>query len=75
MPFGGPAVPLLFLHGDRDRVVPIAAGREAYDAAPFPKRFVRIACGRHGEYLHSGDARYADVSVQVRAFLAVNLST
>ena len=74
-PFGGPAVPLLFLHGDRDREVPLTAGREAYDAAPFPKRFVRIVGGRHGEYLHFGDAEYARVSGELRSFLDMSLST
>jgi fermentation-respiration switch protein FrsA (DUF1100 family) len=31
--------PILFLHGERDRVVPIRFGRALFDAAPEPKEF------------------------------------
>src|SRR5215470_6129911 len=31
--------PILFLHGERDRVVPIRFGRALFDAAPQPKEF------------------------------------
>ncbi|MBM2619993.1 alpha/beta hydrolase [Actinoplanes sp. LDG1-06] len=71
--FGGPPAALLFLHGDRDRVVPIRAGRDAYALAPSPKQFVTLRGARHGEFLKPGDPRYARVSGQILDFLAANV--
>ena len=68
-PFGGPATPVLFIHGDRDRVVPLAAGRAAYAALPWPKRFVTIRGAGHGRYLRPGDPAYPRVSRLILAFL------
>ncbi len=71
---GGPPAALLFLHGDRDRVVPLRAGREAYALTPFrTRRFVTIRGARHGEFLRPGDPRYARISGQVLAFLRENV--
>jgi fermentation-respiration switch protein FrsA (DUF1100 family) len=39
--------PVLIVHGDRDRVVPIASGQALYRLITSPKRFVRIAGGGH----------------------------
>src|SRR5262245_13717609 len=39
--------PVLILHGDRDKVVPIASGQMLYKLITSPKRFVRIAGGGH----------------------------
>jgi dienelactone hydrolase len=71
--FGGPAVPVLFLHGDRDRTVPIAAGRAAYRALPWPKRFVPLAGEGHGQYLNPGDSGYPRASALILEFLRANL--
>lgn len=72
--YGGPAAPLLFLHGDRDRVVPLRAGRDAFTSAPFPsKHFVTLHGARHGEFLRPGDARYARVSRRILTFLQANV--
>jgi dienelactone hydrolase len=71
--FGGPAAPMLFLHGDRDRVVPIAAGREAYRAVPWPKRFVTLAGEGHGPYLNPRDPAYPRASALILQFLRSNL--
>lgn len=69
-PFGGPATPVLFLHGDRDRVVPIEAGRRAYAAVPWPgKRFVTMPGEGHGQYLNPGDDSYPRASELILAFL------
>lgn len=57
-------VPLLILHGERDRVVPIALGERLYALANEPKRFVRFPAGGHTD-LDSYGALAA-----VRAFLA-----
>ncbi len=67
--FGEPVAPLLFLHGDRDRVVPIEAGVQAYASAPAPKQFVTVGGARHGEFLNPGDGRYPRVSGRILAFL------
>lgn len=39
--------PMLFLHGSDDEVVPIAEGRQLFDAARTDKRFVEIRGGGH----------------------------
>ncbi len=43
--------PLLVLHGDADRNVPIAQGERLFQLAPEPKRFIRIEGGEHGDNL------------------------
>jgi fermentation-respiration switch protein FrsA (DUF1100 family) len=48
-------VPLLIIHGERDRVVPIAQGRAIFEAAPEPKRFhVLEQAGHNDTYLAGG---------------------
>jgi fermentation-respiration switch protein FrsA (DUF1100 family) len=39
--------PVLMIHGERDRVVPIRFGERLYELAPGPKRFVRLSDGGH----------------------------
>lgn len=73
--FGGPATPVLFLHGDRDRVVPIGAGRQAYAAVPWEKRFVTMNGHGHGEYLKPGDPGYPHASSLILDFLETHLPT
>ncbi|MEM1300777.1 MAG: alpha/beta fold hydrolase [Pseudomonadota bacterium] len=41
--------PLLILHGDADRIVPISEGRKLFDAANEPKEFVTYPGGRHND--------------------------
>ena len=70
VPMGGPPVATLFVHGDRDPVVPIAAGRAAYAQVPWPsKRFVTIRHEGHGQYLHPGDAAYGRTQAVILEFL------
>jgi uncharacterized protein len=61
---GKVTAPLLFLHGARDWVAPIALGERLYALANEPKRFVRFSDGGH-EDLDLYGAQNA-----VRAFLA-----
>ena len=70
-PFGGSPVPVLFVHGDLDRVVPLAAGRAAYAALParWPKTFLVVPGGRHGDYLNPGNPAYPRVSSAILDFL------
>jgi prepilin-type processing-associated H-X9-DG protein len=46
-PLSGPAVPLLFVHGKRDRTVAYADGHAAYDAVTWPKAFLTVTDGGH----------------------------
>ncbi len=46
---GGYHGPLLQIHGDRDRIVPIACARRLFDAANEPKRWVIIPGGDHND--------------------------
>ncbi len=46
--------PVLVLHGDRDRVVPIALGERLFAVAPEPKRFVRLSGVDHVSALEAG---------------------
>src|SRR5439155_22437122 len=39
--------PLLVSHGEADEVVPLKQGRQLFEAAPGPKRFVTVRGGRH----------------------------
>jgi hypothetical protein len=50
----GVEAPLLVVHGDRDEVIPFAQGAAVFAAAREPKRFVRIAGGRHNDLWERG---------------------
>ncbi|MGD8815702.1 MAG: alpha/beta hydrolase [Acidobacteriota bacterium] len=52
--------PLLVIHGDRDEVIPIIYGREVYEAAAEPKRFVELAGVGHNDVLSAGGPDYLD---------------
>lgn len=57
----GRAVPLLFVHGDDDPIVPYRAGRAAHDGAPRPKAFVTLVGAGHIEPYFGGAAPAAEV--------------
>jgi len=59
--------PLLFFHGDRDEVVPLALGRRLFDAAPEPKRFVTIRGAGHNDTVPVGGSAYLE---RIRSFFA-----
>ncbi|MGH6841545.1 MAG: alpha/beta hydrolase [Methylocella sp.] len=44
---GGVRIPVLFLHGDDDDVVPIRLARRLFDLANEPKTFMRVTGGKH----------------------------
>ncbi|MFI5889143.1 alpha/beta hydrolase family protein [Actinoplanes sp. NPDC051513] len=46
-PLTGPAAPLLFVHGKRDRTVDYADGHAVYDAVTWPKAFLTFPAGGH----------------------------
>src|SRR5262249_19731480 len=45
--FTGPTAPLLFVHGDRDALVPFSTGLNAYDRVSWPKCFVTLSGEGH----------------------------
>ncbi|MCA2213436.1 alpha/beta hydrolase family protein [Jidongwangia harbinensis] len=46
-PFTGPAAPLLFVHGKRDKTVRYADGLAAYRAVPWPRAMMAVTEGGH----------------------------
>ncbi|HUL89243.1 MAG TPA: alpha/beta hydrolase, partial [Pseudolabrys sp.] len=56
--------PLLMLHGEQDRVVPIAFGERLFNLAREPKRMVRFPLGGHVDLDDHGAAE------EVKAFLS-----
>jgi hypothetical protein len=55
---GALAMPKLFVHGTRDRVVPIELGRELFEAAADPKRFLAIEGAGHHDIERKGGEPY-----------------
>ena len=54
---GALRLPKLFLHAERDEVIPVAHGRRLFAAAPEPKRFVPLA-GGHADAFEADSAVY-----------------
>jgi hypothetical protein len=52
--------PILFFHGDDDRIVPIRLGRQLYEAAPNPKEFVTLPGAGHNDTYFIGGKEYFD---------------
>lgn len=59
--------PLLMLHGDRDDIVPIEAGRRLFNAAGEPKEFFTIRGAGHNDTYQVGGRAYFDA---LRGFVA-----
>jgi len=51
---GDVKAPILILHGTDDRVIPFGFGRRLYEAAPEPKRLVRLEGENHSRNLEAG---------------------
>jgi uncharacterized protein len=47
------ACPTLVIHSEHDEIVPFALGREVFDAAPEPKRFLSLSGGHNTGFLES----------------------
>lgn len=52
------SMPVLVIHGDRDDIVPIALGREVFEAAPAPKWFYVIEGADHNNTYQAGGRAY-----------------
>ena len=50
--------PLLFIHGEQDRIIPIALGRRLYEAAPEPKSFEALPRAGHNDTVERGGRPY-----------------
>jgi len=68
-----PPVPVLFVHGDADSVVPYAHGRAAYDHLPWPKAFLTVIDGGHTDFLDRDSRAAAAVTATVVDFLRAML--
>lgn len=63
----GVRVPVLVLHGDRDRIVPLALGRQVYEAAHPPKDFHLIQGADHNDtYVVGGEPYFQRLLAFVR---------
>ena len=51
-------IPVMIAHGTNDRTVPFHMGERLYDAAPSPKRFIRVEGGTHHNLSGAGFAQY-----------------
>jgi len=66
----GPAAPMLFVHGDADRLVPLASGQRAADLFAWPKAFVTLLGEGHVDpYIDPTAPAFAVVSDITVAFL------
>jgi hypothetical protein len=52
--------PILFFHGDKDRIVPIRLGRGLFEAAPNPKEFIIIPGAGHNDTYYVAGKDYFD---------------
>jgi fermentation-respiration switch protein FrsA (DUF1100 family) len=62
--------PLLFIHGDRDEVIPYKLGRDLFDAAPEPKSFWTIPGAGHNNLVDVAGDRYREKLAEFYASLA-----
>jgi fermentation-respiration switch protein FrsA (DUF1100 family) len=61
-PFAAPPKPVLFIHGDGDRLVPYVAGFRLYEEAPDPKAFLTLLDQGHVEpFMGEASGPAADV--------------
>lgn len=52
--------PILFIHGDKDEIVPYELGRELFDAAVSEKEFYTIRGAHHNDTYYVGGKEYFD---------------
>ena len=55
-------LPKLFIHGDRDNIIPHHLGKKLYDAACEPKKFLTLTGSGHNEtYIEGGEIYYQTI--------------
>jgi fermentation-respiration switch protein FrsA (DUF1100 family) len=52
------SAPVLFIHGERDHIIPIAMGRRLYDACPAPKEFRVVPGAGHNDVIATAGAQF-----------------
>jgi dienelactone hydrolase len=68
--YAGPSASMLFVHGDKDPIVPYDWSRAAYDAVPWPKAWLRLRGQGHIDpYLRPGAPAFAAVNRTTTDFL------
>ena len=72
--FQGPPATILFVQGARDKVVPVAQGRAAYDAVPWWKSYVLLPDSWHADYMLPTGAQYPLMNRTVLDFLRWTLT-
>jgi dipeptidyl aminopeptidase/acylaminoacyl peptidase len=68
--YRGASAPILFIHGDRDPIVPYSQGRDAFRAVPWPKAMLTIRGGGHGGGLGEGERGHEHARLTMLAFLS-----
>jgi dienelactone hydrolase len=71
--FTGSPAPILFLHGDADKVVVFSRGRTAYENLNWPKAFITMYGQGHGEFLDSRRPGFVPARAAITDFLRWNL--
>jgi len=71
--FTGRPAPILFLHGDADKVVTYSRGRTAYENLAWPKGFVTFHGQGHGDFLVAKNKGFEPALATIRDFLQWNL--
>jgi uncharacterized protein len=59
--------PKLFIHGNRDEIVPIRLGRKLFELAPPPKEFYEVDGAGHNDLILAAGSKYSE---RLRAFLS-----
>jgi predicted dienelactone hydrolase len=67
--FTGVAAPVLFIHGDADRVVAYARGRSAFANLAWPKAFLTMEGQGHGEFLDARRGGFEPAAATIVDFL------
>jgi fermentation-respiration switch protein FrsA (DUF1100 family) len=62
--------PILFIHGNADRTIPISLGRALFDAAKEPKTFWTVAGADHNDIVESAGPEYRERLVSFYESLA-----
>jgi uncharacterized protein len=57
---GGARAPMLFIHGDRDGIIPLRLGQALFNAAPQPKSFWTVPGAGHNDILYAAGANYRE---------------
>ena len=65
---GSVKMPVMILHGDRDRIIPFRHGKKLFEKAPEPKRFLHIPGAGHNNIIATAGENYW---TQIKEFLQV----